>query len=295
MTLDALPGKPYPLGATWDDKGINFCLYADNATHVELCLFNSVDDKKETQRIKMQQRTHCVWHSFIPGLKPGQLYGYRVHGPYEPHNGHRFNPNKLLLDPYAKAITGLPEWRDEIFGYDRKNADNGNSFSITDSAPFMPKCVVVDDAFNWEGDQYPKTKYHNTIIYELHVKGFTQSHPSIPENIKGTYSALAHPEIIKYFKSLGITAIELMPVQYFLSEDSLIDNGLTNYWGYNTVGFFAPDVRYASKGTTGEQVTEFKEMVKALHKEGIEVLLDVVYNHTGEGNHLGPTVCFQRN
>jgi isoamylase len=293
MTLNALPGTPYPLGATWDGAGINFCLYADNATHIELCLFNSIKDKTESHRVKMRQRTHCVWHTYIPDLKPGQLYGYRVHGPYEPYNGHRFNPNKLLLDPYAKAITGLPKWGDEVFGYDRKNADNGNSFSIKNSAPFMPRCIVVNDAFDWEDDAHPKTKYHNTIIYELHVKGFTQLHPSIPNNIRGTYSALAHAEAIKYFKNLGITAIELMPVQYFLSEDFLINKELTNYWGYNTVGFFAPDVRYASKGTTGEQVNEFKNMVKALHKEGIEVLLDVVYNHTGEGDHLGPTICFR--
>ena len=219
MTLNVLPGKPYPLGATWDGEGINFCLYADNATHVELCLFNSTKSKTESARIKMYQRTHAVWHTYIRDLKPGQLYAYRVHGAYEPHNGHRFNPNKLLLDPYAKAITGLPEWGDEIFGYDRKHADNGNSFSTKDSAPFMPRCVVVNDAFNWEDDAHPKTKYHNTIIYELHVKGFTQLHPSIPDNIKGTYSALAHSETIKYLKSLGITAIELMPVQYFLSEN----------------------------------------------------------------------------
>ena len=291
--MNILPGSSYPLGAIWNGDGINFCLYADNATNVELCLFDAVDDKKETQRIKMQQRTYCVWHTYIKGLKPGQLYGYRVNGPYDPRNGQRFNPNKLLLDPNAKAITGLPEWRDEIFGYDIKDAQDGNSFSTTDSAPFMPKCVVIDDAFNWEDDCNPKTKYHNSIIYELHVKGFTHLHPLIPEEIKGTYSALSHPETIKYFKTLGVTALELMPVQYFLSEGALLDKGLKNYWGYNTIGFFAPDVRYASKGTAGEQVIEFKEMVKALHKEGIEVLLDVVYNHTGEGNHLGPTVCFR--
>lgn len=291
MNMEA--GNPFPLGAVWNGKGVNFCLYADKATHVELCLFNAVDDIKETERLPMKRRTHAVWHSFIKDLKPGQLYAYRVHGPYEPHNGHRFNANKLLLDPYAKAITGLPQWRDEIFGYDRKNPENGNSFSNTDSAPFMPKCVVIDDVFDWEGDQLLKTKYHNSIIYELHVKGFTKLHPNIPDEIKGSYAAIAHPESIKYFKNLGITAIELMPVQYYLPEDSLLANGLTNYWGYNTVGFFAPDVRYASKDTRGGQVTEFKQMVKALHKEGIEVLLDVVYNHTGEGNHLGPTVCFR--
>ncbi|MBV9962730.1 MAG: glycogen debranching protein GlgX [Parafilimonas sp.] len=291
--MNVEPGKPFPIGATYYKDGVNFCLYSDNATGVELCLFSSVNDKHETHRIKMKKRTHCVWHSFIPGLKAGQLYAYRVYGPYEPHNGHRFNPNKLLLDPYAKAITAFTEWRDDIFGYNINDAQNGNSFSDTDSAPFMPKCVVVDDAFNWEDDAAPKTKYHNSIIYELHVKGFTHLHPSIPKEIKGTYSALAHPETINYFKNLGITALELMPVQYFLPEGSLLDKGLRNYWGYNTVGYFAPDIRYASKGTTGEQVIEFKEMVKALHKAGIEVLMDVVYNHTGEGNHLGPTICFK--
>jgi isoamylase len=291
--MNILPGNPYPLGAQATDEGVNFCLYADNAAKVELCLFNTVDDKKESQRIKMYQRTHCVWHTFIKGLKPGQLYAYRVNGPFEPHNGHRFNTNKLLLDPYAKAITGLPEWRDEIFGYDTHDPRNGDSFSVTDSAPFMPRCVVIDDAFNWEDDKPPKIKYHDSMVYELHVKGFTHLHPSIPGNIRGTYSALAHPESITYFKSLGITALELMPVQYFLEQGSLLQKQLKNYWGYDTVGFFAPDVRYASKGITGEQVTEFKEMVKALHKEGIEVLLDVVYNHTGEGNHFGPTICFK--
>jgi isoamylase len=292
-TTAVFPGSPYPLGATWDGKGVNFALFADNATGVELCLFDSVDDEKEFTRIKLVERTHQVWHAYLPDIKPGQLYGYRVHGPYEPQNGHRFNPNKLLIDPYAKAISGTIEWHDSLFGYEMGNTKEDLRPSTTDSAPFIPKSVVADPNFDWEGDRSPKTPYHKSIIYETHVKGFTKMHPDIPENIRGTYAALAHPVTIKYLKDLGITAVELMPVHHFITDRHLKDRGLTNYWGYNTIGFFAPDVRYSGSGTLGEQVIEFKNMVKALHKADIEVILDVVYNHTGEGNHMGPTLSFR--
>ncbi|HYH15470.1 MAG TPA: glycogen debranching protein GlgX, partial [Flavisolibacter sp.] len=234
-----------------------------------------------------------VWHVYIPGIKPGQLYGYRVYGPYDPQNGFRFNPNKLLIDPYAKAISGTINWNDTLFGYEMGHPDEDQSFSDTDSAPYIPKAVVVDPTFDWGDDKHPHTPYHQSIIYETHVKGFTQIHPDIPEKIRGSYAAIGHPVTIKYLQSLGITAIELMPVHHFVNDRILQDKGLSNYWGYNTIGFFAPDVRYSSSGMLGEQVREFKEMVKALHKAGIEVIIDVVYNHTGEGNHMGPTLSFK--
>ncbi len=293
MNKTVYPGSPFPLGATYDGAGVNFALYAEYATAIELCLFNSEDDKKESVKIEITEIAHHVWHAYVPGLKPGQLYGYRVHGPYEPHNGHRFNANKLLIDPYAKAISGTVQWNDALFGYELGNPNADLSFSTTDSAPFMPKSVVIDHNFNWEGDTPPKISYHKTIIYETHVKGFTQLHPDIPPKIRGTYAALAHPVTLKYFKELGITAVELMPVHHFVSDRLLKDKDLTNYWGYNTIGFFAPDVRYCSSNQLGAQVYEFKNMVKALHKAGIEVILDVVYNHTGEGNQLGPTLSFR--
>jgi glycogen operon protein len=287
------PGSPFPLGATWDGQGVNFAIYAENATGVELCLFNSKEEQNESIKIRFEERTHHVWHIRIPGLKPGQLYGYRVHGPYEPQNGHRFNPNKFLLDPYAKAISGSIRWHDSLFGYEPGHPDGDLSFSEVDSAPFMPRAVVIDPNFNWEEDKFPRIPYHKTIIYEVHVKGFTKLHSHIPENIRGTYSALAHPVVINYLKELGITAVELMPVHYFISERHLEENGKSNYWGYNTIGFFAPDSRYASSNVSEEQVYEFKNMVKELHKAGIEVILDVVYNHTGEGNQMGPTFSFR--
>ncbi len=286
------PGKPYPLGATWDGKGVNFALYAEYATGVDLCLFHGEDGQKE-ERIRIDEVSHHIWHVYIPGLKPRQLYGYRVYGPYDPARGHRFNPNKLLIDPYAIAIAGTLEWNDAVFGYQVGHHDEDMSFSDVDSAPYVPKSVVVDHSFNWEQDKPPQIPYHQTIIYETHVKGFTQLHSSIPEKIRGSYAAISHPVTINYLKELGITAIELMPVHHFISERALTDQGLTNYWGYNTIGFFAPDVRYSSKGTRGEQVAEFKNMVKELHKAGIEVILDVVYNHTGEGNQMGPTVSLR--
>ncbi len=287
------PGSPFPLGANWNGEGVNFALYAENATGVELCFFESHDHTVETHRIKIVERSHQVWHVFVPGLKPGQLYGYRVHGPYIPEAGHRYNANKLLIDPYAKAIAGTINWSDALFGYQIGHPDGDMSFSTSDSAPFIPKSVVVASTFDWDGDVPPKIPYHQSIIYEVHVKGFTKLFPDIPEELRGSYAGIAHPLTIQYLKDLGITAIELMPVHHFVADRHLVERGLTNYWGYNTIGFFAPDVRYSSSGVMGEQVTEFKNMVKQLHKAGIEVILDVVYNHTAEGNHMGPTLSFR--
>ncbi|WP_018479019.1 glycogen debranching protein GlgX [Pontibacter roseus] len=293
MNITVYPGSPYPLGATWDGEGVNFALYADNATGVELCLFNTTEDETEAVKIKISERTHQVWHVYLPEIKPGQLYGYRVYGPFEPENGHRFNPNKLLIDPYAKAISGTINWHDSLFAYKVGDPKEDLSFSELDSAPFIPCSVVVDPTFDWQGDKPPKVPYHKSIIYEAHVKGLTKLHPDIPEEIRGTYAAIGHPVTINYLKELGITAIELMPVHHFITDRHLTEKGLTNYWGYNSIGFFAPDVRYSSSGTLGEQVVEFKNMVKELHKAGIEVILDVVYNHTGEGNQMGPTLSFR--
>ncbi|OKL40588.1 glycogen debranching protein GlgX [Pontibacter flavimaris] len=293
MNIESYPGSPYPLGATWDGEGVNFALFAENATKVELCLFEGSGEETEYARINMSERTHHIWHTYLPEARPGQLYGYRVHGPYDPSHGHRFNPYKLLLDPYAKAISRTIEWHDSLFGYKMGHPDEDLSFSKDDSAPYIPKSVVIDPTFDWAGDRKPKIPYHKTIIYETHVKGFTKLHPDIPEEIRGTYAALGHPVTIKYLKELGITAVELMPVHHFINDRHLVEKGLSNYWGYNTIGYFAPDVRYSSTGTHGEQVVEFKEMVKALHKAGIEVILDVVYNHTAEGNQMGPTLSFR--
>jgi isoamylase len=287
------PGNAYPLGATGDKDGVNFALFADNATGVELCLFNSPQDETEIAKIKMTERSHQVWHTYVPGLKPGQLYGYRVHGPYDPKNGHRFNPSKLLIDPYAKAISGSNDWNNALFGYEVGHPEEDLSYNEVDSAAFMPKCVVVDPTFDWEGDAPLHIPYHKTVIYEAHVKGLTKLNPNIPEAIRGTYSGIAHQATIKHLKALGITAIELMPVHHFIDDRHLVERGLTNYWGYNTIGFFAPDARYSADGIAGEQVIEFKNMVKELHKAGIEVILDVVYNHTGEGSHMGPTLSFR--
>ncbi|TDB63726.1 glycogen debranching protein GlgX [Arundinibacter roseus] len=287
------PGDPYPLGATWDGKGVNFALYSENATGVELCLFDEPHDQTESVRIRVREISHHVWHVYVPGLAPGQLYGYRVYGPYDPLQSNRFNPNKLLLDPYAKAIAGTIRWHDSLFSYEIGHPDQDMSFSDLDSAPFIPKAVVIDHHFDWGDDELPRIPYHKSIIYELHVKGFTRLHPDIPEDIRGTYAAIAHPVTLNYLKSLGITAVELMPIHHFVSDRHLEEKDLSNYWGYNTIGFFAPDVRYSGSGVRGEQVTEFKQMVRDLHKAGIEVILDVVYNHTAEGNHLGPTLSFR--
>ena len=293
MSIAIYPGKPYPLGASYDGEGVNFALFAEHAEGVELCLFQSTESKKESFKIKMRENLHHVWHAYIPDLKPGQLYGYRVHGPYDPKRGHRFNPHKLLLDPYAKAISDTIVLHDSLFGYEVGHPDADASFSTLDSGPYMPKSVVIDHHFDWENDKLPNVPYHRTIIYEVQVKGFTMLHPGIPDELRGTYAGLAHPASIAYLKQLGVTAIELMPVHQFVMDRHLLQHNMTNYWGYNTIGFFAPDVRFSSSGNLGAQVTEFKEMVKAFHKAGLEVILDVVYNHSGEGNQLGPTICYR--
>jgi len=291
--VKALPGKPYPLGATWDGKGVNFSVFSEYADGVELCLFRPDNDQEEYVKIKIEEVTHHIWHVYVPGLKPGQLYGYRVSGPFDPENGHRFNPNKLLIDPYCKALDGEIRWDDSLFGYTIGSDEEDLSFDDRNSAAFVPKSVVVDNRFDWENDTKPDIPYSDSIIYELHVKGFTQLHKEVPNEIKGTYAGLAHPASINYLKDLGITAVELLPIHQFVNDQHLLEKGLTNYWGYNTLGFFAPDARYSSSGTMGQQVVEFKNMVKELHKAGIEVILDVVYNHTAEGNHMGPTLSFK--
>ncbi|GGH26207.1 glycogen debranching protein GlgX [Sphingobacterium alkalisoli] len=293
MDTKIFAGSPYPLGATYDGKGVNFSIYAENAEGVDLCLFNKSEEDAKPLKIRIKERTHQVWHVYVPNIGPGQLYGYRVYGPYDPENGHRFNPHKLLIDPYAKAIAGTLQWDDSLFGYEVGHPEKDLSFSSQDSASYLPKCVVVDQSFDWEGDKPLRTPLHKSVIYEMQVKGFTQLHPDIPREMRGSYSALAHPTTISYLQALGVTAIELMPIHHFITDWHLQEKGLTNYWGYNTIGFFAPDVRYASKGIQGQQVNEFKEMVKTLHQAGIEVILDVVYNHTGEGNEMGPTLSFR--
>ncbi len=292
-TLKVWPGKPYPLGATWDGAGVNFSIFSENATAVELCLFDWPEGKREIARLRMPEQTDQIWHVYLPEVRPGQLYGYRVHGPYAPEAGHRFNPAKLLLDPYAKAIAGTIQWSDALFGYTIGHPSADLSQDQRDSAAGIPKCVVVDPAFSWGDDAPPHTPWHKTVIYELHVRGFTAQHPEVPPHQRGTYAGLTCPAVIDYLKSLGITAVELMPVHQFVADKHLVDRGLTNYWGYNSIGFFAPDARYSSSGVWGQQLMDFKTMVKTLHREGIEVILDVVYNHTAEGSHLGPTLCFR--
>jgi len=286
------PGRPYPLGAVWDGEGVNFTLFSEHAEGVELCLFDRPDAGDETARITLGERTNNVWHAYLPDVRPGQLYGYRVHGPYEPERGHRFNSAKLLFDPYAKAISGPVVWSDTLYGYVVGDAAEDLSCDDRDSAADVPKCVVVDTAFTWGDDRPPRTPWNRTVIYECHVRGLTLRHPSVPEQLRGTYLALASEPIIDHLLNLGVTAVELMPVHHKLSERHLHDKGLTNYWGYNTIGYLAPDPRLATGGL-GQQVGEFKTMVRALHSVGIEVILDVVYNHTGEGNHLGPTLSFR--
>jgi glycogen operon protein len=295
------PGKPYPLGATWDGAGVNFALFSQHATGVELCLFDPPDPSsrsrraapRERERISMTEQTDNVWHVYLPGARPGLLYGYRVFGPYDPEEGHRFNPHKLLIDPYAKAIAGPLRWHDAVFGYRVGNPYEDLVADKRDSAPYMPRCVVVDPAFDWGDDRPPATPLHRSVICELHVKGFTKQHPDVPNPLRGTYAGLAQPAVIEYFQSLGITAVELLPVHQHVDDRALVQRGLRNYWGYNTLGYFAPDAAYGSGGSHGEQVCEFKAMVKALHAAGIEVILDVVYNHSAEGNHLGPTLSMK--
>ena len=286
------PGNPYPLGATWDGEGANFALFSESATAVELCLFDEPLRAKETYVIPVRERTHGIWHVYLPDVRPGQLYGYRVHGPYAPEKGQRFNPAKLLIDPYAKAISGPVEWNDALFGYPVGDKRDDLVWDARDSAPYVPKSVVVDSSFAWGDDRHPRTLWSQTVIYECHVKGLTIRHPDVPPELRGTYLGMASDPIIDHLTALGVTAVELMPVHQFIAERRLVEKGLTNYWGYHSIGFFAPDVRYATRGRY-DQVSEFKTMVKRFHSAGIEVILDVVYNHTGEGNHLGPTLCLR--
>ena len=293
MARIVLPGRPYPLGATWDGTGVNFAVYSENATRVELCLYDN-RSKAETERIVVAETTAFVHHCYVPGLQPGQLYGYRVDGPWDPAHGFRFNPAKLLVDPYSQAISGTIDWNQPIFPYEfNGNGDADLARDDRDSGSGMCKSVVVNPYFDWEQDRQPRTPLADSIIYELHVRGFSELNQNVPEAQRGTYAGLASPPAIKYLKDLGITAVELMPVHHFVDDKGLKDKGLSNYWGYNTLGYFAPEARYCSAGDTGSQVAEFKAMVKALHREGIEVILDVVYNHTAEGNHLGPMLSLK--
>ena len=281
------PGDSYPLGATYDGAGTNFGLFSEVADRVELCLFD--DDGTET-RVDLHEVDGFVWHGYLPGVSPGQRYGYRVHGPYNPAEGKRCNPHKLLIDPYAKAIEGQVNWGQPVFSYQFGHPDRRNN---ADSAPYVPRSVVVNPYFDWNLDRPPRTPYYETVIYEAHVRGLTRMHPVIPDEQRGTYLGLAHPAVISHLKGLGVTAVELMPVHQFVNDSHLKEKGLGNYWGYNTIGFFAPHNAYAASGHRGQQVQEFKTMVRALHQAGIEVILDVVYNHTAEGNHLGPTLSFR--
>ena len=285
-------GRPYPLGATWDGMGVNFALFAENATGVELCLYRNHEDAEETEKIQLRERTNQVWHCYLPEVRPGQLYGYRVHGPYEPERGHRFNPAKMVLDPYARAVTGQVRWNDSVFAYQVGGPNEDLEPNATNSAGAMPKSVIVDSTFAWGDDRPPRTPWNRTVIYEAHVKGMTIRHPDVPEHLRGTYLGLCTDPILDHLRALGITAVELLPVHHFINDRRLVEMGLTNYWGYNSIGFFAPDARYATTGG-GNQVYEFKTMVRTLHEAGLEVILDVVYNHTAEGNHLGPTLCLK--
>ncbi|AVL98612.1 glycogen debranching protein GlgX [Microbacterium paraoxydans] len=287
MSREVWPGSAYPLGATFDGQGTNFALFSEGAERVELCLFDA--DGTET-RVPLTEVDAFVWHGYLPTVQPGQRYGYRVHGPYDPAQGQRFNPNKLLLDPYAKAVAGDIDWGQSLFGYDFGDPDSRND---DDSAAAMAKGVVVSPFFEWGGDRPLKTPYADTVIYEAHVKGLTQRHPEVPEELRGTYAGIAHPAVVEHLQRLGVTALELMPVHQFVNDSVLQDKGLSNYWGYNTLGFFAPHNAYAAGGQDGQQVQEFRAMVRALHEAGIEVILDVVYNHTAEGNHLGPTLSMR--
>ncbi|MGO1545243.1 MAG: glycogen debranching protein GlgX [Gulosibacter sp.] len=284
---ESWPGTAYPLGATYDGSGTNFAIYSQGAERVELCLF---DEDGNERRVRLFEQDAFVWHCYLPSVQPGQRYGYRIHGPYDPHSGQRFNPSKLVLDPYAKAISGDIEWDQAVFSYNFGDPDSHNE---EDSAPFMPKGVVINPYFDWTGDRHPRTPYADSLIYEAHVKGLTQMHPEIPEEMRGSYAAVAHPAVIAHLKKIGVTAIELMPVHEFVHDSVLEEKGLRNYWGYNTLNFFSPHGDYAHTGDYGQQVQEFKSMVKTLHANDIEVILDVVYNHTAEGNHLGPTLSFR--
>ena len=296
MTQQAtFPGRPYPLGATWDGSGVNFALFSEDAEAVELCIFDKPYGSSEVERIRIREQTDFVWHIYLPEARPGMIYGYRVYGPYDPARGLRFNPNKLMLDPYAKATTGPIEWSGNMFAYPlaSRRRDRDMLLDEADSSPGMTKGVVIEPAFSWGDDRPPKVPWHDTVIYEAHVKGLTYLHPLVAEERRGTYAALSDHRVVHYLRQLGVTAVELMPVHQFVNDKRLIDLGLANYWGYNTLGFFAPDPRYSTAAGPGGRVNEFKTMVHTLHREGIEVILDVVYNHTAEGNHLGPTLSFR--
>ena len=285
------PGAPYPLGATWDGVGVNFAIFSEHGTRVELCLFDSVESEVESVTIPLPEHTDMVWHGYLPDVHPGQLYGYRVHGPYAPHRGYRFNPHKLVMDPYAKVVGRTVRWSESLFGF-RFGADD-TTFDERDSAPYAPLAAVVDSAFTWGDDRPLRTPWHETLIYELHVKGFTKLNPYIPESLRGSYLGLASEPAIRHLSSLGVTAVELMPVHHHVDEWHLVQRGLSNYWGYNTLSYFAPDVRYAASASPQDAVREFKMMVRALHAAGLEVILDVVYNHTAVGNHTGPTISLR--
>ncbi len=286
------PGSPAVLGAHWDGEGTNFALSSEHATAVELCLFEGPDDTRETVRVPLRERSGPIWHSYLPDVQPGQLYGYRVHGPWAPQGGHRFNPSKLLLDPYARAITGSIRWTDALSGYVVGHPEQDLVPDPRDSAGGLPKSLVVESAFTWADDRPPRTPWSDTVIYECHVKGMTMRHPEVPGPLRGTYLGLAADAVLNHLRNLGVTAVELLPICHFVTERTLSERGLVNYWGYNPIGFFAPDIRYAT-GRLGQQVTEFKTMVKRFHRFGLEVILDMVFNHTAEGNHLGPTICFR--
>ncbi|GIF52659.1 glycogen operon protein [Asanoa ferruginea] len=287
--MQVWPGQRYPLGATYDGTGTNFAIFSEVAEGVELCLFDEWGLGNE-RRVSMQEVDAYVWHAYLPGVEPGQRYGYRVHGRYDPRAGLRCNPNKLLLDPYAKAIDDDVNWDPAVYDYD---FDDPDRMSTTDSAPFVPKAVVVNPFFDWGNDRPPRTPYHESVIYEAHVKGLTRKHPAVPDELRGTYAGIGHPAVVDHLKKMGVTALELMPVHQFVHDNRLVDLGMRNYWGYNTIGFFAPYHGYSAMGRLGQQVQEFRGMVKTLHAAGIEVILDVVYNHTAEGNHLGPTLGFK--
>jgi len=287
------PGRPYPLGATWDGAGVNFALFSENARKVELCLFDSSQARSESRRIVLPEQDEFVWHGYLPGIQPGQLYGYRVHGPYEPDKGHRFNANKILLDPYARAVGRDLQWDDSLFGYTLGDDKADLSFDERDNAAFAPLGVVLDTAFTWGDDRPPSIPWERTLIYEVHVKGFTMRHPDVPAALRGTYAGLATESAIEHLKSLNITAVELLPVHHHMDDKFLLDKGLSNYWGYNTLAYFAPDTRYAARRSPRKAVQEFKFMVRTLHRAGIEVILDVVYNHTCEGNQNGPTLSLR--
>jgi isoamylase len=289
--LRVWPGSPYPLGATWDGVGVNFAIFSEHATRVELCLFDALDAESESLTIQLNEQTDMVWHGYLPDVHPGQLYGYRVHGPYAPRQGHRFNPNKLVLDPYAKVIGRTVTWNDALFGF-RMGTDD-TTFDARDSAPYAPVAAVVDTAFTWGDDRPLRTPWHETLIYELHVRGFSMLNPRVPEPLRGTYLGLASEPSIKHLTSLGVTAVELMPTHHHTDEWHLAQKGLRNYWGYNTLSYFAPDIRYSSSSSPMDAVREFKMMVRALHAAGLEVILDVVYNHTAESNQLGPTLSLR--